>query len=273
MTPRGTLPHATALRFDMRGHGGSDAPVGAYTMTRLADDVVALMDELDIAQAHFCGVSVSGMVAQTLGVRHPERLLSLTLVDTITTRRWKPGRCGPTGSDRWKRMAWRDRRVDAERWLTAPFRERHPEIVERIRKMLLETPVRGYVGVAQAIEAFDLARAISRIHCPTLVVAATRTRARRCRWPNPSPVRFTVQGWKCCRTPRTCRLSNNRNASMRSSTRSWDMRHVAGSVIFRNAIEISQHSSARRSRNLQAAPMPKDKREAMARQGPSGSTT
>ena len=52
-TARHLAARYRVLRFDMRGHGGSDAPVGAYTMTRLADDVVALMDELDIAQAHF----------------------------------------------------------------------------------------------------------------------------------------------------------------------------------------------------------------------------
>jgi len=174
-----TVRHLAAryrvLRFDMRGHGGSDAPVGPYTMARLADDVVALMDALDIGQAHFCGVSVGGMVAQTLGVRYPERLLSLTLVDT--------NHHTPLGAH----PMWANRigLVEAhgmagtvastlERWLTAPYRETHPDVVERIRQMLMGTPVRGYVGVAQAIEAFDLADAITRIHCPTLVVVGEK---------------------------------------------------------------------------------------------------
>jgi pimeloyl-ACP methyl ester carboxylesterase len=113
-TARHLAARYRVLRFDMRGHGGSDAPVGAYTMTRLADDVVALMDELDIAQAHFCGVSVGGMVAQTLGVRHPERLLSLTLVDTIHHTPLEARAMWANRIGRWKRMAWRDRRVDAE---------------------------------------------------------------------------------------------------------------------------------------------------------------
>jgi 3-oxoadipate enol-lactonase len=173
MTPRGTLPRYRAA-FRHAGHGGSDAPVGAYTMTRLADDVVALMDELDIAQAHFCGVSVGGMVAQTLGVRHPERLLSLTLVDTIHHTPLEARAMWANRIGRWKRMAWRDRRVDAGTVADRTVPRAAPEIVERIRKMLLETPVRGYVGVAQAIEAFDLARAISRIHCPTLVVVGDK---------------------------------------------------------------------------------------------------
>ena len=174
-TARHLAARYRVLRFDLRGHGGSDAPVGAYTMTRLADDVVALMDALDIGQAHVCGVSVGGMVAQALGVRHAERLLSLTLVDTIHHTPLEA------------RAMWATRigQVEAhgmagtvastlERWLTARFRERHPDVAGRIRDMLLGTPVQGYVGVAQAIEAFDLADAITRIHCPTLVVVGDK---------------------------------------------------------------------------------------------------
>lgn len=159
------------LRFDLRGHGGSDAPVGAYTMTRLADDVVALMDALDIGQAHFCGVSVGGMVAQTLGVRHAERLLSLTLVDTIhhTPMEAHPMWANRIGQAEAHGMAGMVAST-MERWLTQPFRDAHPDVVEKISQMLASTPVQGYVGVAQAIIAFDLADAIARIHCPTLVV-------------------------------------------------------------------------------------------------------
>jgi 3-oxoadipate enol-lactonase len=174
-TARHLAARYRVLRFDLRGHGGSDAPVGAYTMARLADDVVGLMDALDIGQAHVCGVSVGGMVAQTLGVRYPERLLSLTLVDTIhhtplEARAMWANRIGQVEAHGMRGTV----ESTLERWLTAPFRERHPEVVTQIRKMLLDTPVRGYVGVAQAIEAFDLARAISRIHCPTLVVVGDK---------------------------------------------------------------------------------------------------
>lgn len=163
------------LRFDLRGHGGSDAPVGAYTMTRLADDVVALMDALDIGQAHVCGVSVGGMVAQTLGVRHGGRLLSLTLVDTIdhTPMEAHPMWANRIGQAEAHGMAGMVPST-MERWLTQPFRAQHPDQVERINRMLLGTPVQGYVGVAQAIVAFDLADAIARIHCPTLVVTGDK---------------------------------------------------------------------------------------------------
>jgi len=159
------------LRFDLRGHGGSDAPVGAYTMARLADDAVALMDGLDIGQAHFCGVSVGGMVAQTMGVRHADRLLSLTLVDTIdhTPMSAHPMWANRIGQAEAHGMGGTVAST-MERWLTPAYREAHPEVVERICGMLRGTPVQGYVGVAQAILAFNLTDALTRVRCPTLVV-------------------------------------------------------------------------------------------------------
>ncbi|RZT38541.1 3-oxoadipate enol-lactonase [Cupriavidus agavae] len=174
-TARHLAPRYRVLRIDLRGHGGSDAPVGAYTMARLADDVIAAMDALDIGQAHVCGVSVGGMVAQTLGVRHAGRLLSLTLVDTIdhTPMSAHPmwaNRIGQAEAHGMQGM----RDTTLERWLTPAYREAHPDQVERIGEMLRGTPVHGFVGVAQAIVAFDLAEAIGRIQCPTLVVVGDK---------------------------------------------------------------------------------------------------
>lgn len=171
-TARHLAARYRVLRYDLRGHGASDAPLGPYTMTRLADDVVAIMDALEIPQAHFCGISVGGMIGQTLGLRHAERLLSLTLVATVNHTpldahpMWH-NRIGQAEAHGMSGLA----DATLERWLTAPFRSAHPDEVARIRAMLLATPVRGYVGVSQAIMAFDLAGAISRIRCPTLVMA------------------------------------------------------------------------------------------------------
>ncbi|MDF3836189.1 3-oxoadipate enol-lactonase [Cupriavidus basilensis] len=170
-TAQHLAPRYRVLRYDLRGHGQSDAPIGAYSMIRLADDVAGLMDALEVPEAHFAGVSVGGMVGQTVAVRHPERLMSLTLVDTVNRT--------PLNAH----AMWHERigHVEAhgmagvadstlQRWLSAPYRGAHPEEVERVREMILSTPVHGYVGTALAIMAFDLAGAIARIHCPTLVV-------------------------------------------------------------------------------------------------------
>src|SRR5947209_8407322 len=61
------------LRLDMRGHGGSDPGPGACTMSDLADDVALVLDHLDLARVHFVGLSIGGMIGQTLALEHGDR--------------------------------------------------------------------------------------------------------------------------------------------------------------------------------------------------------
>src|SRR4051794_41886638 len=61
------------LRYDTRGHGGSPAPPGPYTMDELGADVLALLDELGIERAAFCGLSIGGGVAPWVGRGGPPR--------------------------------------------------------------------------------------------------------------------------------------------------------------------------------------------------------
>src|ERR1700759_1868862 len=70
------------LRYDSRGHGKSRADPGPYTISLLASDVLALLDELNVPSAHFCGISMGGLVGQYLAIHHPERFSSLVLSNT-----------------------------------------------------------------------------------------------------------------------------------------------------------------------------------------------
>jgi pimeloyl-ACP methyl ester carboxylesterase len=55
-----------------------------YTLEDMADDAVGLLDALDIDRAHICGMSMGGMIAQTMAIRHPSRLFSLTSIFSTT---------------------------------------------------------------------------------------------------------------------------------------------------------------------------------------------
>ena len=56
------------LAYDTRGHGGSGAPKGAYTLEMLADDLKALLDALGVRNPHYCGLSMGGMIGQTFAL-------------------------------------------------------------------------------------------------------------------------------------------------------------------------------------------------------------
>ena len=69
------------LRYDQRGHGGSDAPAGRYPFDTLLDDALALMDALGIAKAHFAGLSMGGATALGLAERRPDRFARIVVAD------------------------------------------------------------------------------------------------------------------------------------------------------------------------------------------------
>src|SRR5882757_1988110 len=85
------------LRYDQRGHGGTDAPTGKYSFDVLTQDVIALMDALSIKRAHFCGISMGGMTSLFLAQRHADRF------DRII-----PCDCGPASTPQ-SAAQWKER--------------------------------------------------------------------------------------------------------------------------------------------------------------------
>jgi 3-oxoadipate enol-lactonase len=161
------------LRYDIRGHGASDTPDGAYSLDRLGRDVIALLDALGIAQVDYCGLSLGGMVGQWLGIREPARLRRLILANTSAFM-------GPPG-------AWDDRialvrregmapvsQASVERWFTPDFRAGDgADAIAAIEVMLLDIDPRGYAGCCAAIRDMDMRRTVARIDVPTLVIGGT----------------------------------------------------------------------------------------------------
>jgi 3-oxoadipate enol-lactonase len=166
----GLLRHYRVLRYDIRGHGQTEVPPGPYTIESFARDFLGLLDALDIERAHFCGVSLGGFIGQWLGANRPERIEALVLANTAARSGTEQG--------------WNDRiaqvcrgglqSIEAAllgRWFSADFMARDPATVDRVRQMLLTTPVDGYAAACGAIRDMDLRPLASMIARPTLVIS------------------------------------------------------------------------------------------------------
>ena len=166
------LPHFRVLRYDARGHGESSVPPGPYTIDQLGNDVIALMDGLGIARAHFCGLSMGGVIGIWLGIHQAARIDRLVLCNTAA-------KIGTAES-------WRTRiaKVEQEgmagivetvldRWFTPGYTERAPQDGDKGRAMLLAVKVDGYIANCVAVRDMDQREQVPAITVPTLVIAGT----------------------------------------------------------------------------------------------------
>jgi 3-oxoadipate enol-lactonase len=163
-------PRFRVLRFDHRGHGGSEVPPGPYTIDDLGRDALGLLDTLRIRRASFCGTSLGGMVGIWLAANAPERIERLALCCTSAFVGPGPGYAARAERVRTEGIAPIAEQVVA-RWFTPAFREREAATVARFTAMLEATPAEGYAGCCEALETMDLRPALPCVAAPTLVLA------------------------------------------------------------------------------------------------------
>jgi 3-oxoadipate enol-lactonase len=169
-------PQAAALRdelrlvrLDTRGHGGSPVPEGPWTLADLGGDVLALLDSLGIATASFAGVSLGGSTAVWLAAHAPERV---EYAFPCFTSAWFGG------PDPWLQRAEivRAKGVEAvadgvlERWFTP---QADPDLVARMRAMIVATPPDGYAAATEVVAHLDLRPDLGQITAPTLVISGS----------------------------------------------------------------------------------------------------
>ena len=159
------------LRYDIRGHGASSAPSGAYTLEQLADDAHGLLAALGVNQTHWVGLSLGGMIGQTFALKYPRVLKSLTLADT--TSRY-PAEAAPLWAERIKSVEAGGMQAVTEatlaRWFTEAYRQSHPQVMDRVGGYIRATPVAGFVGCCHAIPQINLTHRLQQITCPALVI-------------------------------------------------------------------------------------------------------
>jgi 3-oxoadipate enol-lactonase len=162
--------HFRLLRYEHRGHGGSPAPRGPYTIAGLGADVLRLLDDFGVEHASYCGVSLGGMLGMWLAANAPERIDVLGLC--CTSARFPD-------TDLWVRRAAAVRAgglppMSAQvvsRWFTPAFAARFPSVPAGFIATLDGVDPEGYAGCCDAIAGMDLRPALAGITAPTLVIS------------------------------------------------------------------------------------------------------
>lgn len=167
--------HLRVLRYDTRGHGASLVTQGPYTIAQLGRDVLALLDGLDIAKAHFVGLSMGGLIGQWLGINAGQRLRSLTLCNTAAKiandEVWNSRIDTVLKGGQQAMLDLRDASI--ARWFTPGFAQAQPAQAQRICQMLAQTSPQGYASNCAAVRDADYREQLGRIQVPTLIVAGT----------------------------------------------------------------------------------------------------
>ena len=163
------------LRYDQRGHGGTDAPAGRYAFDTLLADAITLLNALSITKAHFAGLSMGGATALGLAERHLDRFQSIIVCDS------------PCQSTRQSSQQWEERIAVAQkqgiaalveptvsRWFPPEILAKNPPHVDKVRAMIRATPVDGFIGCAAALADHDYAAAIAGVKCSVLFLVGEK---------------------------------------------------------------------------------------------------
>jgi 3-oxoadipate enol-lactonase len=158
---------------DLRGLGESDATAGAATMNRMAQDVAALLGHLEISRAVVGGLSMGGYVALAFYKQFPSRVRALILADTRAQADSEEGKHGRLQQAEKALAEGMAGIADSmlPKLLTPETVSKHPEVVKRVRDMMLKTKPQGAAGALLGMaERDDQTTLLSQIKCPALIL-------------------------------------------------------------------------------------------------------
>jgi 3-oxoadipate enol-lactonase len=172
------LPHLPAtlrlIRWDLRGHGQSDAPPAPYAMGALISDAEAVCTAFDVRDAVFVGLSLGGLIAQGLAVKRLDQMRALVLSSTAakleTPAKWEE-RIVLLHDGGLSAVA----AVTLDRWF--PRSLQSTPAVEAIRDQIRATSPQGYEGCCAAIAGTDFYSTTATLRLPTLAIAGSEDRA------------------------------------------------------------------------------------------------
>ncbi len=164
------LPHFQVLRYDIRGHGASDAPNREYSIEMLGGDILGLADSLGVSRFAFCGLSLGGSIGQWVAAHAPECVTHLVLANTSP-------QFGPRANWETRIAAVHKEGMSAivdlamQRFFSPDTLAKKNPHAASIRAVLLATDPVGYTGCCAALRDVDHEGMLGQIPSPTLVIA------------------------------------------------------------------------------------------------------
>ena len=160
------------LRYDQRGHGGTDVPSGRTSITQLSDDAAALMAHFGVTGAVFAGVSMGAATGFCLAPRMPAQIARLVASDGQAAT-------APGGAQLWQDRIDAARRDGAEaladatvaRWFSPSSKARANPAMAKVRAMVANTKLDGFIVCAQALQDYDVRATLPAITQPSLLIA------------------------------------------------------------------------------------------------------
>lgn len=172
---------AQIIYLDHRGNGRSDdGDPSTWNLAQWGDDVQAFCDALGIIKPIVSGTSFGGFVAQAYATRHPDHVGKLVLISTAAKfeletmfaafERIGGAQIRSIAQDRWLRPTPEARELYFQQCL--PLYSRRASDPDMMRRGITKFPVaRHFSGVEGEMARFDFRAALSRVRCPTLVMA------------------------------------------------------------------------------------------------------
>ena len=160
------------LRYDLRGHGGSETTAGDYTIDTLVRDLRTLLEARNVRKTSLVGLGLGGALAQAFAIQQPERVERLM---PCCCR----ARMVPDFAAMWHKLRETVQKNGLEtiveptvqRWFSEDFKAAHPEVLDKIRKIIRGTTQQGYLGVTAAFLGLDVEDRLHAIKAPTLYVS------------------------------------------------------------------------------------------------------
>jgi 3-oxoadipate enol-lactonase len=160
------------LRYDLRGHGDTQATEGDYSMELLVRDLTGLLTELNIQKTHLVGLGLGGAIVQAFAAENSHRVNALV-----------PCCCRakmvPEFAAMWQKLREAVAKDGVEvivepttqRWFSDEFKAANPQVLQNVRNMIRGTTTLGYLGVTAAFLGLDIEEKLPQIKAPTLYVS------------------------------------------------------------------------------------------------------